>query len=163
METFDIRYSLTLQQFMAASSAHWRAHRQGAAFQICAGLLGIAVGITALSLVEWLAIALIIVGILMLCVVWLRWVIWRRAFRESRKYTEDIHVVANHDGLHIESAEGTSDLNWGFYSKYLDTRDYVILYMTRHSFSIIPKTAFESPEHAERFITLVSSHLEPTR
>ena len=163
MNPIEIRYSLTLPEFMRACSAHWRAQRQGSVFQMGAGLVGIAAGIAALDFVQWLAIALIIVGALMLLIVWMRWLLWRRAFRESRKYTEDIFVVASHDGLHVESAEGTSDLKWGFYSKYLDTREFVLLYMTRHSFSVIPKSAFASEQEAKRFVELVESHLEKTR
>jgi len=163
MEPIRIRYSLTLPEFMKACSAHWKAHRQGSVFQICAGLVGIGVGIATLNFVQWLAVALIVVGCCMLLVVLLRWILWRRAFRESRKYTQDIRVEVSHAGLHVESAEGTSDLNWGFYSKYLDTRDFVLLYMTRHSFSVIPKSAFESEEQARQFVTLVESHLEQTR
>ena len=163
MNPIEIRYSLTLPEFMAACSAHWKAHRQGSVWSICAGLVGIAAGIASLDFVRWLGIALIAAGALMLWFVWIRWFLWRRAFCESRKYTEDIHLVVSQNGIHVESAEGTSDLNWGFYSKYLDTRDFVLLYMTRHSFSIIPKSAFKSEEQAERFVTLVMSQLEPTR
>ena len=163
MDPIEIRYTLTQDEFMKACSAHWRAHRQGTSSQVIAGSVGVVMAIVAWDLVHILAVALLVVGLLIWCVPVLRWLLYRRAFREAKKYTEDIHAVFSHDGIHIDSAEGTSDLNWGFYSKYIETPDFVLLYMTRHQFSVIPKSAFTGADQALRFVDLVDSRLERSR
>jgi hypothetical protein len=163
MNAIEIHYTLTLAQFMQACSAHWKATRQGTLTQIVAGSIGVGVGLLAMDFAEWLAIALVVVGVAIWGVSLLRWVMYRRTFHEAKKYTQNIHAIFSHDGIHIDSAEGTSDLNWGFYSKYRDTRDFVLLYMTRHQFSIIPKSAFASVDEAKRFVDLVDARVEQAR
>jgi hypothetical protein len=163
MNPIDIRYTLTLPKFMKACSAHWKAHRQGTLSQLVAGSVGVVMAVVAWDFVRGLAIALLVVGVMIWCVPVLRWFLYRRAFGEAKKYTEDIHAVFSHDGIHIDSAEGTSDLNWGFYSKYIDTPEFVLLYMTRHQFSVIPKSAFTDEAEAKRFADLVDARLERAR
>lgn len=165
MNPIEIHYTLTLAEFMRACSAHWRATRQGTAFQFAAGLIGVAVGAIALEFdfVRWLSIALIVVGVAIWSVAILRWIVYRRAFFEAKKYTENIHAVFSHDGIHIDSAEGTSDLKWTFYSKYRETREFVLLYMTRHQFSVIPKSALADENEVKRFVDLVDSRIERAR
>ena len=163
MNPIEIHYSLTIKEFMQACAAHWKATRQSTLTQIVAGSIGVAVGLIAMDFVPWLAMALVIVGVAIWGVSLLRWVLYRRAFREAKKYTENIHAIFSHDGIHIDSAEGTSDLNWGFYSKYRDTGDFVLLYMTRHQFSVIPKSAFADEHEKRRFVDLVDSRLEQAR
>ena len=163
MNPIEIHYTLTLSEFMAACSAHWKATRQSTLSQMIAGIVGVGVGIAVMNFIRWLAIALVIVGVLIWSVSWLRWILYRRAFRESKKYTENIHAVFSHDGIHIDSAAGTSDLKWEFYSKYLDSRDFVLLYMTRQQFSVIPKSAFADEHETKRFVDLVDSRLERAR
>jgi hypothetical protein len=86
---------------------------------------------------------------------------WRRAFRGAKKYTDNILLEVSTDGLHVECADGTSDLKWSFFSWYLDTPDYVMLYITKHRFSVIPKKAFADDGRLAQFMELVENNLEP--
>ena len=165
MNPIEIHYTLSLQQFMQACSYHWNATWQGNRLQFGAGLLGLVVGVLSLEIlsVDWLAIALIIVSIAIWGVAILRWFVSRYMYRAAKKYTENITAIFSHDGIHVESAEGTSDLRWTFYSKYRDTPNYVLLYVTWQQFSIIPKSAFADENELKRFVDLVDSRIERAR
>jgi hypothetical protein len=165
MNPIEIHYTLTLSQYMAACAAHWKAHRQGTLTQFLVGSIGVGVGLATIKFVAWppISYALVAMGVAIWMVPILRSWLYRRAYREAKKYTENIHATFTTQGIHIESAEGKSDLKWSFYSKYLNARDYVLLYMTRQSFSVIPKSAFADESEAERFIRLVDANLERTR
>jgi hypothetical protein len=137
---------------MSACRAHWSAHRLGTLSNSIAGAIGMGVGLATIRLFEWLGLAVAIAGAGLLVVTGLRSFLWQRAFREARKCHEDISVVFDEEHIHVESAEGKSDLNWGFYSWHLDTADHVILYMTKRAFSVIPIAAFSGTDELNEFM-----------
>ncbi|NJL86984.1 MAG: YcxB family protein [Leptolyngbyaceae cyanobacterium SM1_1_3] len=106
-----------------------------------------------------MALALITLGCALLGLIGLRQVIWRRAFWDARKYHGEIFVTFSSDRIHVESLEGESNLKWGFFSAYLDTPKYILLYTTKRDFSVIPKSAFDEPQAEEAFRLLVTSKL----
>jgi hypothetical protein len=83
--------------------------------------------------------------------------------RDAKKYNEDISVVITDDSIHVETAEGKSDLNWGFFTSYLGTPEHMLLYMTRRSFSVIPKSAFPDKQRVQIFVDLVNYKLTKIR
>lgn len=163
MEPIAIRYRMTEPSFMKACNAHWSAHRQSTMSNVVASAVAIALGLALLFPMFCLGLILATVGGLLLLITGVRSVIWRRAFRGAKKYNDEISVIINDDSVHIESAEGKSDLNWGFFSWYLDTPEHVLLYMTKRSFSAIPKSAFQEARHVQSFIGLVESKLDKIR
>ena len=163
MEPITIRYRMTEPAFMKACNAHWSAHRQGTMSNVVASGVAIVLGLALLCSMFWIAIFLAAVGGLLLMITWLRSIIWRKAFRGAKKYNDDISVVITDDSVHVESAEGKSDLNWAFFSWYLDTPEHVLLYMTKRSFSVIPKSAFHDAAQVQSFIGLVDSNLNKIR
>jgi hypothetical protein len=130
---------------------------------LVASTVAIVVGLALLFFVSWVAVILVAVGGLLLLITWLRSFLWRRAFREAKKYNDDIAVVINDDNVHVESAEGKSDINWGFFSWYIDTPEHVLLYMTKRNFSVIPKSAFKDEQSVQSFVELVRSKLMKIR
>jgi len=163
MEPIAIRYRMTEPSFMKACNAHWSAHRQSTMSNVVASAVAIVLGLALLFLMFWLGLILAAVGGLLLLITWLRSVIWRRAFRGAKKYNNDISVVIKDGSVQVESAEGKSDLNWGFFSWYLDTPEHVLRYMSKRSFSVIPKSAFQDAAQVRSFIGLVESKLDKIR
>lgn len=162
-EPVSICYRVTEAEFLSACEAHWRAHRVGTRSNLIAGLIGLFLGLATLALAFWIAIALAIVGALLILIVFLRSVVWRQGFRDAKKYRDEIRVTFHSDRLYVETADGTSDLAWSFYSSYLDTPEFVLLYITRRSFSVIPKAAFRDKEELERFLEWVRTRLRKIR
>jgi hypothetical protein len=161
MSRIEISYTLTQSEFMAAAEAHWKAQGVGTASSVFVGLGVALLGGLIVVPFPWFGWVFLILGAILLTLSGARWWIWCRAFKEARKYTEAIHVVFAEEGIHVDSAEGTSDLNWTFYSSYLDVPDHVLLYMTKRAFSVIPKSAFGGEEDLREFLRLVELRLEP--
>lgn len=148
---------------MRACGNHWSAQRQATRSNIIIGLLGLVVGVLLFTALRWLALVFLVSGFVLLTLVVLRAVLWRRAFREAGKYKKEIFVVFKDDSVHVESAEGRSDLNWSFFSGYLETPEDVLLYITKRNFSVIPKGAFSDEQAVQGFMNLVKSHLDSIR
>jgi len=134
-------------------------HRHSTASNLVIGVFATVLGLALLYFTFLLALILAVVGGLLLFLTWLRYFLWRRAFREAKRFNDDIAITMNDDSLHVESAEGKSDLKWGFYTWYLDTPEHVLLYMTKRNFSVIPKSAFQDDAQIQGFMNLVRSKL----
>lgn len=163
MEPVSVRYRLTEPEFISACNAHWSAHRQGTVPNVIVGLLGGAIGFALLLIAFWIAVFLIAAGALLLTIIGVRSLLWRRSFREAKKYTDDIAVVFQDDLVRVESAEGRSDLNWDFFNWYLDTPDCILLYTTKRHFSIIPKKSFQDSRSVQLVLELAGKRLIPIR
>ena len=163
MEPIAIRYRMTEPEFMKACNAHWTVHRQSTVSNVIAGAVAIVLGLTLLFVVFWLALFLAAIGGVLLLTTWLRSVFWRKAFREAKKYNDDIAVVIKEDCVHVESAEGKSDLKWDFFTWYLDAPEHILLYMTKRTFSVIPKSAFQDEQRIQSFVDLVKAKLKRIR
>lgn len=163
MKPIQIRYRLTLPEFMSACNAHWSAHRLGTLSNIITGVIGVIVGIFLLVSFSWPAIVAIAAGVLLLFMTGIRWVLWRRAFRDARKYNDEILVRFENDIVHVESSEGKSDLRWNFFTWYLNTPTHVLLYTTKRNFSVIPKASFQDAQMVEEFVNIVRSKLQKIR
>ena len=163
MEPIEIQYRIAEPEFMAACNAHWSAHRQGTMSNIITGVVAIVLSSVLSFFIFWWALCLTSVGVILLLIILFRSLLWRRAFRDAKKYRGDISVVVKDESVHVESAEGKSDLNWDFFTWYLNTPEYVLLYMTKRSFSVIPKAAFPNGDGIQHFLDLVKSKLQRIR
>ena len=148
---------------MAASNAHWSAQRQGTRSNGIFGVIAFVLGVVIAFVAFWTGVALASIGVLLIAMVWIRSWLWRRAFREAKKYQGDITLVFGDDKIHVENAVGTSDLEWSFYSWYMDTPAYLLLYMSKRTFAVIPKAVFEGDTAAKAFVDMVASKLARIR
>ncbi len=162
MSPIAITYRLTLQEFMAACHAHWNAHKQGARANSILSVIGIIVG-AALLPFHWIGALLIFICLVLIALVIGRSIIWRHAFLDHKKFTAPISLIFGDETIHVDSLDGTSDLKWSVYCGYLETPEYILLYMTRRTFSVIPKSAFANANQVRDFINLVGSKLPPIK
>ena len=158
MTPIKVTYRLTLQEFMAACHSHWNAHKQGARANSILSAIGIIAG-AALLPFHWIGALLIFIGIVLIAMVIGRSIIWRRAFLDNKKFTAPISLIFGDEKIHVETIDGTSELNWSFYSGYLETPEHILLYMTRRTFSVIPKSAFANINQVRDLMNLVGSKL----
>jgi ABC-type bacteriocin/lantibiotic exporter with double-glycine peptidase domain len=140
---------------MSACQAHWSARGQGIWSNTIIGISALAFGLFCYTVQAWLALILLILSVGFLTITWIRIPIWRKNYRESKKYTDNISITFEEDTLHTETVEGKSDLNWTFFSWHLETPDHVLLYTTKQHFSVIPKKAFLDKDSLQWFIDKV--------
>ncbi len=165
MEPISASYEISETDFMKACDSHWKALGQSAGKLTLAGLASVAIGGVIAWYFPWgllhgLALAVVALGGLLAAIVPLRSLIWRRAYRDAKKFQEAITIEFSDDIIHVESAAGISDLKWDAYNRYLITPEFFILYMAKHTFSIIPCSAFSSDDRS-RLENLFSSRFEP--
>ena len=160
MEPISIRYRLSESEFMTACNAHWSAQRTSILSNVITAAVMFVVGLVMLFVVFWLASVLFAVGGLLLLITWLRSLLWRKSFREAKKYNDDILVTINDDTVRVESAGGKSDLDWNFFTWYLDTPEQVLMYVTKRNFSVIPKKAFRDTKQVDNFLEVVRKKLK---
>ena len=96
---------------MTACRTHWSAHHQGTVSNSVAGMAGVLVGLALLPILCWLAALVVVAGAALLLITGLRTLLWRRVFREARKYHDDICVTFEDEGIRVQSAEGENDIN----------------------------------------------------
>ncbi len=160
MEPIRASYEVSEDDFMKACDRHWKAHGQSGTKLTLAGLASVTIGGVIAWYFPWgllhmLALAVVGLGGLLAAIVPLRFFIWRRAYREAKKFREAITIEFSDDIIHVESAAGISDLKWDAYNRCLVTPDFFILYMAKHTFSVIPRTAF-SPDAQTKLEALFS-------
>ena len=148
---------------MSACNANWSARRQGTVANLMWGIGALCFGLVLIQSISWIAIVLAGVGAILILMTWFRSFQWRRFFREAKKYNDDISVTVDDNLVHVETAEGKSDLNWNFFSWYLDTPEYILLYTTKRNFSVIPRSAFKRSQDFQSLLHLVESKLKRIR
>lgn len=158
-------YRLSEAEFMNACERHWKALGQGSAMGVNIGLAAVLLGGFLAWRFPWglahkLCLAIVAVGGLFPVVILVRGWVWRRAYRGAKKFHDNITIAFNEDSIHVETAAGVSDLNWTAYRRFRELGDYFILYMSTHTFSVIPATAF-SPADREELRTLLRRKFAP--
>lgn len=154
-----IRYRISARDFMAAYEAHWSARHIGTRANLIAGALALLLSGAVLPLARRPAWFLAATGLVLLGLTGLRLLIWRKAYQGARKYQAEIVLTIAATGVRIETAHGRSELTWDFFSAFRETSDYLLLYLTRRTFSIIPQRAFPDAATRARALALVRQRL----
>lgn len=165
MTAIRATYHLSEADFMKACEAHWRAMRQGSLSATLIGLGAVLLGAAVAwrfprGLTHTLALTIVGVGGLFPAIIIARYFIWRKTYRDARKFQDSLSIEFTDEIIHVASAAGASDLNWSAYHRYLETEEFYMLYMAKHVFSVIPKKAF-SPEDRNRLERLFRQKLPP--
>ena len=86
-------------------------------------------------------------------------VIPRLAFRREPKFRDDYSLTFSPEGIHFQTADIDSQLQWGMYSKALiDSHSYV-LYYGSHQFTVVPKRVFVTADQREAFEQLLKQKI----
>jgi len=83
----------------------------------------------------------------------------RLVFRREPKFRDEYKLTFSPDGIHFSTAHINSQLQWGMYKRALISAHSYVLYYGTHSFSLIPKRVFETPDRLSAFELLVSEKI----
>ncbi|WP_353572149.1 YcxB family protein [Candidatus Albibeggiatoa sp. nov. BB20] len=161
MTPISIQYRLTESEFMAVCYANWTVQGSRPQWDIMVGVVFCVIGLSTLIAHFLLGLFIIGCGAILLSIVLIRSFLWRKAFRDTPKYNEPISIVFQQDMIYVKTIQGESYLNWNTYAWYLDTSHFVLLYMTKKYFSVIPKAAFQDQAQIKTFLDLIQSKLKP--
>lgn len=161
-KAIDAVYRLSPSDYMQGCAAYWSKTRQGNVANLAAGFAAIAVAAGAFVFTDfslWLSALLFLPGIVLVAMVALRHVMWRRNFARSRPHAGDIHIRFYDQGIGVDMTGGSSNLEWDFYEAFLETEDFFILIIAPNNFSVIPKSAFSTDDQA-RLSALLAEKLQ---
>ncbi len=150
MSEYKLKYSITEAEFMEAYEAHWKSNKQSTKSNLALGALGVLAGLALCLYVDLYGLILAVVGLVLACMPLIRRYTHIRAYRDSKKYQGEIEVTFADEQIEVRSNDGESRLKWSVYSKMLDTKNFLLLYLSPRLFSIVPKKAFAGP--ADEFI-----------
>jgi len=150
MSEYKLKYSITEAEFMEAYEAHWKSNRQSTKSNLALGALGVFAGLAVCLYSGWYGLILAAVGLVLACLPLIRRHTHIRAYRAMTKYQGEIAVTFAYEQIEVKSYDGESRLKWTVYSKILDTKNFLLLYLSPRLFSIVPKKAFAGS--ADEFI-----------
>lgn len=143
MNAYHLKYSISEAEFLEAYEAHWRIKKQSSKSNLIYGVVALLLGGALYFYIGWIGVLLAAVGAILIVMVMLRRFLHIRAYRENKKYRDQIEVVFTEEKIEVRSNDGESKLNWSVFQKYVDTQHFLLLYISSNSFSIIPKQAFK--------------------
>jgi hypothetical protein len=83
----------------------------------------------------------------------------RQYFRQNVKFQEEYSLRFSEEGLLFRSKGLESKLEWSFYSKVWETRQFYFLCYDKDLFTLIPKRVFTSAEQQRAFRELLNRQL----
>lgn len=144
---------------MRAFEAHWKSNKSATRTNIILGSIGLLLGIPLSFAMGWLGLTLIIVASSLLCLMLIRHFNHIRAYRETKRFSSEISIKFSENQIEVKTIDGESRLKWSTYIKYLNTNEFLLLYMSPKVFSIIPKKALG--DEAEEFVQFVKTKIGP--
>lgn len=92
----------------------------------------------------------------------LPWVATSKGLRDPRRKNGFTYYVSN-QGVRVEGSVARSELDWTAFTKAAESRGAFSLFTTRHSFHLLPKRCFASPDEIELFRMLVRTNVPAAR
>jgi len=159
-ESYSIEYQLSESEYLSACSENWKARGLGSKNNCIIGVIGVGCGLLGALTQDWPWLHVITgTSAILLILVWLRIIVHKRAYRESKKYSDTIKVTYDNSSMNVETIDGKSELKWTYFTAYLDTPEFILLYYTKHHFSSIPKCAFPDPASLQAFEENVKANM----
>ena len=160
MEKISIKYNISLQEFMEAYESHWKAHKMGTKSNVITSLVGMIIGVCFLFNYFTLGVIIAISSLILLTTTLLRNFLYKRSYENSPKYSQECNATFTGEIIYVENAAGKSELKWNIYKSYLESTRYILIYMGKNSFSIIPKSAFKSEEEIDNFKSMLNKNIK---
>jgi len=151
MKKISLQYNISLKDFLDAYEYHWRLNKLGTKSNSLLALTGIIIGLFSFVINYIAGIVISVCSVILIVIIMLRKFLYTRAFKNSPKYVSEIKVLFTDNNIVTENAAGKSELNWSIYNKFIENKDYFLLYLSNNSFSIIPKRAFQKNEDLDDF------------
>ena len=82
------------------------------------------------------------------------------AFGNDPKYRDEYSLTFSPEGIHFQTAQINSHLEWTIYSRVLVDAHSYLLYWGSRTFTIIPKRVFQNPEQQGAFEQLLAERVQ---
>lgn len=158
--SIQLRYHVTLKDFLAAHEVHWKKEKVGTHQALWLGISGlIATPFIYLWLNETLGILLAAACFVHLLMPVLRRFRSRWMFNQSKKFNSPFVVTYAEKDIRFQADGIDSVLAWNIYSSCVEGDAEFLLYMSRTEFTIVPKFAFASDEEMDAFKQMISGKM----
>lgn len=156
---FDLRFRLTLDDYVALSKAYrelTRRRRISRYFVYAVVLISIVLSVYHASEQDWVWATYFgcIAAVLLLLEYVVTPYVCKRQFREQRLGEHEIEVQADEQGFATTSALAAGQMKWSAILKVSDLPNHVLLWSNPRLAWIVPKRAFNSAQSAEAFAQL---------
>ncbi|MCM3629933.1 YcxB family protein [Paenibacillus glycanilyticus] len=81
-----------------------------------------------------------------------------RRIRKSRDLNGQFEISFDANDFELKMSEGASKVEWGFFSKVWENKQYYFLFHNKRQYWIVPKEAFRNAEQEQLFRSIVQSH-----
>ncbi|MGG1516928.1 YcxB family protein [Paenibacillus oryzisoli] len=103
---------------------------------------------------------IVVISILFFFIIFTRMVVVPRVvFRREPKYKEEYILTFNEDEILFSAGSLKSTIQWDYYKRIKETKDFIYLIYGTRSYSIIPKRAFQNNEEKNEFIKLITAKI----
>ncbi len=144
---------------MSAQEAFWRSRKIGSKGELVWGAVGVTGGVALLVNGSPWGWALFAVGAILAIFVSARYLLHRRAYRESPAFSGLTAASFGEDHIQVVNPIGSSQLDWSLYQSAMENDAFFLPMISKRSFSIIPKRAFVSGADIDEFRALLESKL----
>jgi hypothetical protein len=108
----------------------------------------------------WWGMSLVLVSAVLALVLVVGYgIVPKMVFRGEPKFRDEYSLAFSGNGIHFQTAHINSQFEWSMYSRALVDAHSFVLYHGSRSFTVIPKRAFETPEHLAAFERLISEKI----
>lgn len=80
-------------------------------------------------------------------------------FRQEPKFKDEYILTFSDEGLEFKTEHLNSKLDWNYYYKALESKNFYLLFYGKQLFTIVPKRAFNDEEHERKFKDIISKNL----
>jgi hypothetical protein len=149
----QLSFTYTEDEYISAARFFFsRAHDAKFRFYLFLGFLAGALLIAWLSGDVYVAATILIPVLLVLARYWYAYsTLPRSYFRRNPKFRDPYELTFSDGGIVFRSKGVESRLEWGFYTKVLETPEHFFLVYGKDMFSLIPKRAFRDPRQESVF------------
>jgi len=85
------------------------------------------------------------------------------AFNRTAKYHEEYYLAFSEGGIEFRTPTVDSSLKWDIFTEFWESGDFYFMILTKHTYTPIPKRAFENPALKQNFEEIALLHLKCTK
>ncbi len=156
----EIPYQLTVDDYLKGYETHWKAHKSGTLSTLILGIILFIFGLILCFMIFVPGLFLLLAGLTITGLILFRKFKHKKAFLNNPDLSFKTSIKLKVDDFEIKYKD--KSLNLDDFKKYFESDDFVLLYVEEKNFRIIPKSAFENPNHLKKFLRVVKQYLVRT-
>ena len=81
-------------------------------------------------------------------------------YKQNEKYKSEFYFEFNENGFTSKVNDATSDIQWSFYSSYIENDNFILLYYAKNCFTFFPKSIFKTNHELNYFLDIIHNKLQ---